>query len=60
MFAQSMTNKNKCVHAPMNGNGGSAATMVRDNVRMNPPKFLDERLMRILKVSWMRSRISLR
>ena len=60
MFAQSMTNKNNCVYAPMNGNGGSAATRVRDNVRMNPPMFLDERLMRIPKISWMRSRRSLR
>ena len=40
MLAHSMTNQNNWVHAPLNSNGGSAATRVRDFVRMNPPEFL--------------------
>ena len=40
MLAQSMTNQNNWVHAHVHANGGSAATRVRDFVRMNPPEFL--------------------
>ena len=40
MLAQSMTNQNNRVHAPVNENGGSPIAMVRDFVRINPPEFL--------------------
>ena len=40
MLAHRMANQNNRVHAPVNANGGSAATRVRDFVRMNLPEFL--------------------
>ena len=40
MLAYCMSNQNNWVHAPLNANGGLAATRVRDFVRMNPPEFL--------------------
>ena len=40
MLAHRMANQNNRVHAPVNAHDGSAALMVRDVVRMNPPEFL--------------------
>ena len=40
MLAQSMTNQNNRVHAPVNANGGLVAAWVLYFVKMNPPEFL--------------------
>ena len=40
MFAESMTNQIKWVHAHVNENGGSVAARVRDFVSMNLPEFI--------------------
>ncbi|TMW91564.1 hypothetical protein EJD97_014197, partial [Solanum chilense] len=44
MLAQSLTNENNQVHASVNAFGGSATSMVRDFVRMNPPEFLGSQI----------------
>ena len=60
MLAQNMTNQNNQVRAHANKNGGSVDAGIRDFVKMTLPEFLGAQTNEVLKISWTRSRRSLR
>ena len=60
MLAQNMINQNNQVRAHANKNGGSVEAGIHDFVKMTLPEFLGAQTNEVLKISWTRSRRSLR